>query len=219
MGEVMGGRLDHDVQIAMERLVEICMQAGHEVDPVSLPRLDLGIATYYVVADAEASANLARYDGVRFGFRAARARDVGDLYRRTRGRGFGAEVKRRIMLGTYVLSAGYYDHYYLSALRLRHQMREDFRSVFANVDFLLSPTAPTAAFAIGERTDDPLAMYASDVFTVPASLAGLPAVSLPVGKTQTGLPIGVQLWGPPRSDARLLVAAACLEELIAYDPH
>jgi aspartyl-tRNA(Asn)/glutamyl-tRNA(Gln) amidotransferase subunit A len=219
MKEARGRGVADDMNETIERIVELCVQAGHEVVDISLPTLKLGIATYYVIADAEASANLARYDGVKYGFRAHGPNDLYALYARTRGEGFGAEVKRRIMLGTYVLSAGYYDAYYLTALKVRNRVREDFARAFGDVDFLLSPTTPTAAFKLGEKIDDPLAMYLSDVFTVPANLAGIPAVSLPAGKTDSGLPLGIQLWGARWSDDKLLSAAAQIEELVAYDPH
>jgi len=217
--EALDEGLEPDVAEAVERTIEMCRQSGWPVHEVSLPHLHLGVATYYIIANAEASANLARYDGVRYGQRAEHPRDLTSLYERSRGEGFGAEAKRRIMLGTYVLSAGYYDAYYLRALSIRNLIRDDFRRAFESVDVLLSPTTPGVAFRLGERIDDPLAMYLSDIYTVPANLAGLPAISLPVGKTQGGLPIGAQLWGPRFSDGRLLAAAACLETLIGYDPH
>jgi len=213
------GGLASAIQEEMERLTKLCREAGHALIEVELPHVHLGIAAYYIIANAEASANLARYDGVRFSRRAENFRSLHDLYSRTRGEGFGREVKRRIMLGTYVLSAGYYEAYYLRALKVRNRMRDDFRRVFEQVDVLISPTAPTAAFALGEKIDDPLAMYLSDVFTVPANLAGLPAISLPLGVDAGGLPLGVQLWGARYSDHRLLAAAAQIEQLLGFDPH
>ena len=213
------GGVDTDIQEELERLIQLCREAGHRIVEVDLPHVHLGIAAYYIIANAEASANLARYDGVRYGHRAANYRSLHDLYCRTRGEGFGPEVKRRIMLGTYVLSAGYYEAYYLSALKVRNHIRDDFRRAFDQVDLLLSPTTPTAAFALGEKILDPLAMYLSDVFTVPANLAGLPAVSLPLGVNTEGLPLGVQLWGARFRDTELLSAAARIEQLLGFDLH
>jgi aspartyl-tRNA(Asn)/glutamyl-tRNA(Gln) amidotransferase subunit A len=169
-----------------------------------------------VLAPAEASSNLARYDGVRYGLRAEGARDLIEMYTRTRHDGFGPEVKRRIMLGTYALSAGYYDAYYGRAQRVRTKIAQDFASAFAEVDFIVSPTSPTVAFKLGERVADPLAMYLSDYCTVPMSLAGIPAISIPCGLSD-GLPVGLQLAGPALSDARLLDAAHALEQAISFD--
>jgi aspartyl-tRNA(Asn)/glutamyl-tRNA(Gln) amidotransferase subunit A len=210
---------DREAREESERLLAVCREAGHTVVEIDLPHVHLGIAAYYVVANAEASANLARFDGVRFGYRAARPKSLHDLYLRTRGEGFGAEVKRRIMLGTYVLSAGYYEAYYLRALKVRNRIREDFARAFGRVDVILSPTVPRPAFGLGEKIDDPLAMYLSDVYTVPANLAGLPAISLPLGMTADGLPLAVQLWGPRYSDRRLLAAASRVERLLDFDAH
>ena len=211
--------MDPEMAECFERTVELCRRLGHQVSEISIPHLELGIATYYVVANAEASANLARYDGGRYGLRADRPRDLAELYARTRGQGFGAEDKRRIMLGTYVLSAGYYESYYVRALQVRNLIRADFRQAFESVDYLISPTTPTPAFAVGAKRDDPLAMYLSDVFTVTANLAGIPAVSIPVALTQAGLPLGLQVWGARHDDHYLLRAAAILEQQIGYDPH
>jgi aspartyl-tRNA(Asn)/glutamyl-tRNA(Gln) amidotransferase subunit A len=219
MAESHAAGVDPDVTEAVDRLAEVCRRVGHDVTEVSLPHLGRGTATYYIMANAEASANLARYDGVRFGPRAGKPRDLADLYARTRRAGFGREVKRRIMLGTYVLSHGYYEAYYLRALQVRNLIKADFAAAFAKADVLLSPTCPVPAFKLGEKVSDPLAMYLCDVFTVPANLAGIPAVSLPVGKNEAGLPLGVQLWGPRGSDHDLLAAAATIEELVGYDPH
>jgi aspartyl-tRNA(Asn)/glutamyl-tRNA(Gln) amidotransferase subunit A len=173
---------------------------------VSLPNLPLSVPTYYVVAPAEASSNLARYDGVRYGHRCKEPRDLLDLYRRSRGEGFGAEVKRRIMTGTYVLSAGYYDAYYLRAQRVRQLITDDFRRAFLEVDVLMGPMTPTAAFPIGAKTDDPIAMYLNDIYTIGANLAGLPAISVPCGLVG-GLPVGLQIVGPHFGEAKLLNAA------------
>jgi aspartyl-tRNA(Asn)/glutamyl-tRNA(Gln) amidotransferase subunit A len=173
---------------------------------VSLPNLPLSVPTYYVVAPAEASSNLARFDGVRYGYRCKNPRDLTDLYRRSRGEGFGAEVKRRIMTGTYVLSAGYYDAYYLRAQKVRQLITDDFRRAFAEVDVLMGPMTPTAAFAIGAKTDDPIAMYLNDIYTIGANLAGLPAMSVPCGFVQ-GLPVGLQILGPHFAEEKLLNVA------------
>jgi aspartyl-tRNA(Asn)/glutamyl-tRNA(Gln) amidotransferase subunit A len=177
---------------------------GAELIDIELPHAPYAIATYYVVATAEASSNLARYDGVRYGFRAQGARDLREMYEKTRSQGFGAEVKRRIMLGTYVLSAGYYDAYYLKAQQVRTLVRRDYDLAFENVDAVVMPTSPTAAFRIGEKIEDPLSLYLTDVFTVSANLAGLPAVSVPCGLTPDNLPIGLQFTGKPFDEATLL---------------
>ena len=185
---------------------------GAKLSEVSLPNLPLSVPVYYVVAPAECSSNLARYDGVRFGYRCEKPRDLTDLYRRSRGEGFGAEVKRRIMTGTYVLSAGYYDAYYLKAQRVRQLINEDFRRAFGSVDVLMGPTTPTPAFAIGAKTSDPITMYLNDIYTIGANLAGLPAVSIPCGFVQQ-LPVGLQIVGPHFSEARLLSAAHAFQRV------
>jgi aspartyl-tRNA(Asn)/glutamyl-tRNA(Gln) amidotransferase subunit A len=184
---------------------------GAVLTEVNLPNLDLSVPTYYVVAPAECSSNLSRFDGIRFGYRADNPRDLMDLYCRSRGEGFGAEVKRRIMTGTYVLSAGYYDAYYLQAQKVRQLISQDFRNAFAKVDIIAGPTAPTPAFAIGAKTDDPITMYLNDVFTVPTSLAGLPGISVPAGLSGRGLPLGLQLIGRPFDEETVLRTAAELE--------
>ena len=185
---------------------------------MSLPHSPYAVPTYYIVAPAEAAANLARYDGVRYGPRkVGPGGDIRALYQATRGEGFGAEVKRRILVGTYVLSAGYYDAYYRKAQRVRALIADDFRQVFASgVDLLLTPTTPTPAFKAGERTSDPISMYLADIFVCAVSLAGLPAVSLPVGRTD-GLPVGAQLIAPYLEDERLLAAAAAIELAVPAD--
>jgi aspartyl-tRNA(Asn)/glutamyl-tRNA(Gln) amidotransferase subunit A len=184
--------------------LEILRSRGAELVDIELPHAPYAIATYYVVATAEASSNLARYDGVRYGFRAAGARDLREMYERTRSQGFGAEVKRRIMLGTYVLSAGYYDAYYLKAQQVRTLVRRDYEQAFRSVDAVVMPTSPTAAFRIGEKVEDPLSLYLTDVFTVSANLAGLPGVSVPCGLTPNKLPVGLQLTGKPFDEGTLL---------------
>jgi aspartyl-tRNA(Asn)/glutamyl-tRNA(Gln) amidotransferase subunit A len=175
--------------------------------PIELPHQRLGVAVYYIIAPAEASSNLSRFDGVRYGHRAKEYSDLIDMYSRTRAEGFGAEVKRRILVGTYVLSHGYYDAYYLQAQKVRRLMVSDFRAAFERCDLILGPVAPTTAFEIGAQIDDPVKMYLGDIFTVPGSLAGLPGVSIPCGFDESGLPVGLQLMGPHFSEAMLLGAA------------
>ena len=189
--------------------------AGAEIVDISLPHTKYSLPTYYIVAPAECSSNLARNDGVRFGLRDADS-DLTHMYERTRAKGFGAEVQRRIMIGTYVLSAGYYDAYYLKAQKLRTLIARDFQTAFEKVDVVLTPTAPSAAFAIGEKMDDPIAMYLNDIFTVPASMAGLPGISVPAGLSNDGLPLGLQLLGQPFDEARMLNAAQFLETAAAF---
>ena len=198
-----------------ERTLALVEGLGGEVEEISLPHAEHGLAAYYVLAPAEASANLARYDGVRYGMRAGDG-DLISLYEETRAEGFGPEVKRRVMLGTYALSSGYYDAYYARAQRVRTKIAEDFAHAFARVDVVITPTSPTVAFRLGERTGDPLAMYMSDYCTVPMSLAGIPAISLP-GGLSGGLPVGIQLAGPAFSENRLLEAAHALERAVGFD--
>src|SRR5450755_1316576 len=186
--------------------LKVYRSLGAETIEVSLPHLPLSVPTYYVVAPAECSSNLSRFDGVRYGYRCAQPKDLMDLYKRSRGEGFGAEVKRRIMTGTYVLSAGYFDAYYLKAQKVRRLITEDFRAAFQKVDLLIGPTTPTPAFAIGAKIDDPVTMYLNDIYTIGANLAGLPGMSAPCGFID-GLPMGLQLIGPHFSEARLLSAA------------
>jgi aspartyl-tRNA(Asn)/glutamyl-tRNA(Gln) amidotransferase subunit A len=190
-------------------------ELGGGVEEIELPSAPHGLAAYYVIAPAEASANLARYDGVRYGPRAAGDGDLTSMYERTRHDGFGEEVRRRIMLGTYALSSGYYEAYYGTAQRVRTRIAEDFRAAFERVDFVVTPTSPTVAFKLGERTADPLAMYLSDYFTVPMPLAGIPAVSIPCGLSE-GLPVGFQIAGPAFSESRILDAAHALERAIGF---
>ena len=191
-------------------------EAGAEIVDISLPHTHYALPTYYIVAPAEASSNLARYDGVRYGLRAP-ADAIEEQYARTRRAGFGAEVRRRVLIGTYVLSAGYYDAYYTKAQRVRRLIARDFEQAFETVDAVLTPTAPTAAFPLGEKMDDPIAMYLNDVFTVPASLAGLPAVSVPAGLDGAGLPLGLHLIGRPFDEETVLRAAEALEQAAGFD--
>jgi aspartyl-tRNA(Asn)/glutamyl-tRNA(Gln) amidotransferase subunit A len=210
--------LHRGVAAALRRTREAVEELGGQVCEVSLPHSPFAVPTYYIVAPAEAAANLARYDGVRYGPRkVGPGGDIHALYQATRGEGFGAEVRRRILVGTYVLSAGYYDAYYRKAQQVRALIAEDFRQVFAaGVDLLLTPTTPTPAFKAGEKTDDPVAMYLADIFVCAVSLAGLPAVSLPVGRSD-GLPLGAQLIAPYFEDERLLAAAAAIERAVPAD--
>jgi aspartyl-tRNA(Asn)/glutamyl-tRNA(Gln) amidotransferase subunit A len=188
--------MDAEVEASVRQAVDVCRQLGAEVREVSLPHTSYAIAAYYIIATAEASTNLARFDGVRYGFRAQGGSDPIDMYSRTRAEGFGAEVKRRIILGTYVLSSGYYDAYYLSAQKLRTLIRRDFTAAFETCDALLAPVSPTPAYRLGERHADPLQMYLGDIFTVPVNLAGICGLSVPCGVTQAGLPVGLQIMGP-----------------------
>ena len=202
--EYFGEGLDAEVRGAVEAAIQKLAGLGCEVVPVSLPHTAYAIPTYYIVATAEASANLARFDGVRYGYRAKDASTLSDMYRRSRDQGFGAEVKRRIMLGTYALSAGYYDAYYLKAQRVRTLLTRDFENAFQQVDAIVTPTSPTAAFRLGEKSDDPLAMYLADIYTVTADLAGIPGISVPCGETKTGLPIGLQILGRHFDESTML---------------
>ncbi len=204
--------LDPEVRSAVEAAIATYRDLGAEIVEVSLPHTDYAVACYYLIATAEASSNLARYDGVRFGLRVDRGQGLIDMYSASRAAGFGTEVKRRIMIGTYVLSAGYYDAYYLKAQKVRTLIRQDFLDAFEKVDVILTPVAPTAAFKIGEKTADPLQMYLSDIFTIPVNLAGTCGISLPCGATADGLPIGLQLIGRPFDEATLLRSGYAFEQ-------
>jgi len=202
---------DPEVMACVRRTVDACAAAGAEIVEVSLPHTEYAIAAYYIVATAEASANLARFDGVRYGHRTAHPESVFDLYAQSRAEGFGTEVKRRIILGTYVLSSGYYDAYYGRAQKVRTLIRRDFAEAFGRCDVLFTPVAPTAAYRIGETCDDPLRMYLGDVFTVPANLAGLCGLSVPCGRTAAGLPVGLQILGPAFGECAVLRAGQSVE--------
>jgi aspartyl-tRNA(Asn)/glutamyl-tRNA(Gln) amidotransferase subunit A len=208
--------LDPEVEGAVRAAIAALEKLGARTRRVSLPHTDYGVAAYYIIAPAEASSNLARYDGVKYGHRAASAKDLMAMTARTRAEGFGDEVKRRVMLGTYALSAGYYEAYYGKAQRVRTLIRRDFDRAFAEVDVVVAPTAPTPAFRLGEKTDDPLAMYLNDVFTIPAPLAGLPAISVPCGFSTEGLPIGLQIIGRPFDEATLFQVAAAYEAVTEW---
>lgn len=209
--EWMGPGLDPQVRSGVQNALRVLEGLGCSVEEVLLPHTAYAVATYYIIATAEASANLARYDGVKYGYRSNREASLAEMYENTRTEGFGDEVKRRIMIGTYVLSSGYYDAYYLKASKVRTLIQQDYLKAFEQVDLLVGPTTPTLPFKLGEKTSDPLSMYLSDVFTVTANLAGIPALSLPCSFTDDNLPVGVQLIGPHFKEARLLRVAHALE--------
>ncbi len=206
--------LNEEVHTAIEKTVDALRREGAIIQDVTLPHSRYTISTYYILMTAEASSNLARYDGARYGYRAPAPRDLAEMYVRSRSEGFGAEVKRRIMLGTYVLSAGYYDAYYRKAQKVRRLIQNDFFAAFRDVDCVLMPTTPTTAFKMGEKIDDPLAMYLSDVYTVSANLAGVPAISIPCGADRQGLPIGVQFIGKQFDEPTVLRVADAVENLL-----
>ena len=210
--EYFVGGLDREVKAKIEACMRLYEGLGCELREISLPHTEYAIATYYLIATAEASSNLARYDGVRYGLREAADSSLREMYRRTRHNGFGKEVKRRILLGTYALSAGYYDAYYLKALKVRTLMLKDFQKAFEQVDIILTPTSPTVAFKIGEKTGDPLSMYLSDIFTITLNLAGLPGISVPCGKNSENLPVGMQLMANHFEEALLLRVAHHFEK-------
>jgi aspartyl-tRNA(Asn)/glutamyl-tRNA(Gln) amidotransferase subunit A len=209
--DYFGAGIDPEVKAKVEAGIALLERLGCRRIPLRMPHTDYAIATYYIIATAEASSNLARYDGVRYGLRVPGG-TLMEMYRKTREAGFGPEVKRRIILGTYVLSAGYYDAYYLRAQKVRSLIARDFRDAFLKVDAIITPTAPTAAFRLGEKTADPLQMYLADIYTVTGSLAGIPGISVPSGKTQAGLPIGMQIFGPQFGESRVLQLAHAFEK-------
>jgi len=209
--------LEPGVETAVRRAIDTLGELGAEVGSVSLPHSSYALATYYLIAPAEASANLARYDSVKYGYRVPQPASVEDAYMRSRGEGFGSEVKRRIMLGTYALSSGYYDAYYLKAQKVRTLIKGDFDAAFEHFDALVAPTSPSVAFRLGAKTQDPLAMYLSDVCTLPPSLAGLPALSMPCGLSE-GLPVGLQIIGPALGEATILRIAAAYEQASDWRP-
>ena len=209
--EYLGEGLDGEVRKAIEAAIQKLAKQGCEIIEVSLPHTKYAIPTYYIVATAEASSNLARFDGVRYGYRTKDSRTLSEMYRRSRDQGFGAEVKRRIMLGTYALSAGYYDAYYLKAQRVRTLLTRDFEEAFKKVDAIVAPVSPTAAFKLGEKVDDPLAMYLADIYTVTADLAGIPGISVPCGETKENLPIGLQILARHFDESTMLRVARASE--------
>jgi aspartyl-tRNA(Asn)/glutamyl-tRNA(Gln) amidotransferase subunit A len=209
--DYFGEGLDPEVKAKVEAGIALLHKLGCRRVPLKMPHTDYAIAAYYLIATAEASSNLARYDGVRYGLRVPGATLI-EMYRNTRERGFGPEVKRRIMLGTYALSAGYYDAYYLRAQKVRSLIAQDFADAFQKVDAIITPTSPTAAFRLGEKTSDPLQMYLADIYTVTGSLAGVPGISVPCGRTKAGLPVGMQIFGPHFSEGRVLQIAHAFEK-------
>jgi aspartyl-tRNA(Asn)/glutamyl-tRNA(Gln) amidotransferase subunit A len=215
--ELTGEGIEAGVLASFDATLDVARELGATVEPCRLPHAPHALSAYYLIAPAEASSNLARYDGVRYGFRADGARDLLHMYTETREHGFGAEVKRRIMLGTYALSAGYYEAYYGQAQKVRTLVIRDYEAAFERFDVLVSPTSPTTAFRIGEKADDPMAMYLNDIFTIPANLAGVPAISIPCGLDDAGLPIGLQLTAPALDEATVLRAAHALEVDLALD--
>jgi aspartyl-tRNA(Asn)/glutamyl-tRNA(Gln) amidotransferase subunit A len=224
--------LDPDMESELKRAIDVYRSLGATIVDVSLPHSKYCIPTYYIIAPCEASSNLARYDGAHYGFRAAAATrgtvkssqgsangsPLESMYETTRSQGFGPEVRRRILLGTYALSAGYYDAYYLKALKVRRLIRADYDAAFANVDVLLGPTTPHPAFRLGEKVNDPVQLYLEDLFTVGANLAGIPAISIPMGRNRAGLPLGLQLQGPPLQEATLLAVGHAYHDAIGYAP-
>jgi aspartyl-tRNA(Asn)/glutamyl-tRNA(Gln) amidotransferase subunit A len=210
--EYFGDGLEDEVRHAVELAIDKLKSLGCEIVPVSLPHTPYAIPTYYLIATAEASSNLARYDGVRYSYRAAGVKSLSEMYRRSRDEGFGVEVKRRIMLGTYALSAGYYDAYYLKAQKVRTLLTRDFEAAFRKVDAIVTPTSPTAAFRLGEKANNPLAMYLADIYTVTADLAGIPGISVPCGQTRENLPIGLQILGRHFDEATILRVAHSYEQ-------
>jgi aspartyl-tRNA(Asn)/glutamyl-tRNA(Gln) amidotransferase subunit A len=212
----LGDQLDPEVRASFEAAVEAARKDGAAIEDVELAHAEHGLAAYYIIANAEASANLARFDGVRYGHRSPHADTLVEMYTRTREEGFGAEVKRRVLLGTYVLSAGYYDAYYKRAQQVRSLIIADFARAFSRCDAVMLPTAPTPAFTLGEKADDPILMYLNDVFTIPVNLAGLPGVSIPCGLSKAQLPIGLQLVGRAFEEPSLLGVAAALERLVDF---
>jgi len=203
--------LDKEVEEAIRNAINIFKKMGVKIIDINLPHTKYAVSTYYIIGPAEASSNLARFDGVQYGHRSADAKNIIDMYMNTRSEGFGDEAKRRLMLGTYVLSSGYYDAYYLKALKVRTKIKEDFDKAFSECDFILTPTSPTAAFKIGEKADDPLSMYLSDVYTISANLAGIPAMSIPCGFTQKDLPVGLQILAKAFSEDVIFKAAHAFE--------
>jgi aspartyl-tRNA(Asn)/glutamyl-tRNA(Gln) amidotransferase subunit A len=216
---LFGAGLDAEVRTSVEAVVDVYRDLGAEIVDIELPHAQYSIAVYYIIATAEASSNLARFDGVRYGFRAEDAPELREMYRKTREEGFGPEVKRRIMLGTYVLSAGYYDAYYRKAQQVRSLLKEDFRKAFSSCDAIITPTSPTPAFLIGEKVDNPLAMYLNDIYTVTANLAGVPGLNVPCGLSSKRLPIGFQLLGAYWSEPTLLKLAHAYETAQPFTEH
>jgi aspartyl-tRNA(Asn)/glutamyl-tRNA(Gln) amidotransferase subunit A len=212
--EYFGKGISPEVKDSIDSIIEKLKENNIEIVEISLPHTEYTIATYYILTTAEASSNLARYDGARYGYRAAQNSNLPDMYKQSRSEGFGKEVKRRIMLGTYVLSAGYYDAYYRKAQKVRRLIKNDFDNAFKNVEVILTPTSPFTAFKIGEKTSDPIEMYLSDIFTTSANLAGIPGINIPTGKNSEGLPIGMQLLANQFNEMDLLKMSYFIENKI-----
>ena len=208
--------MSKDIESLWENGKKLLKEAGAEIVDISLPHTKYALPTYYIVAPAEASSNLARYDGVKYGYRSAKGNNLIEMYENTRSEGFGDEVKRRILIGTYVLSSGYYDAYYLKAQKVRRLIKNDFDKSFKSVDAILTPSTPSTAFKIGEKKNDPISMYLNDIFTVPVNLAGIPAISIPAGKDSSDYPLGLQLIGKPLDEQKILNIAYCLQKTIKY---
>lgn len=215
--ELMVKDIHPDVRSSVENVFGLAEDMGAEISEISLPSLEYALSVYYIIAPSEASSNLSRFDGVRYGYRSPGSATLRDMYKKTRSGGFGDEVKRRIMIGTYCLSSGYYDAYYEKAQLVRAKVTQDFKKAFEKFDVLVSPTSPTTAFKIGEKTDDPLRMYLSDICTIPVNLAGLPAVSIPSGLAGDGLPVGFQIIGNTLREDNVLRAAYCMERAIGFN--
>jgi len=206
--------LDSEVKDAMLKAMEDLKELGATVEEISLPITEVGLPAYYIISSAEASSNLARFDGIRYGYRTKNYTDVDELMLNSRSEAFGDEVKRRIMLGTYALSSGYYDAYYNKAQKLKKKLKEEFKKTFEEYDLILSPTSPTPSFKCGEKSSDPLSMYLGDIYTININLAGIPAISLPYSFTKAGLPIGLQLLGPHFGEEKIFKAAYALEQKV-----
>jgi aspartyl-tRNA(Asn)/glutamyl-tRNA(Gln) amidotransferase subunit A len=211
--ECFGKGLDPEVEKSFRASIKTGQKYGFKIDEISFPNLKYALPTYYIIMPAEVSANLARYDGIKYGY-FARGKNLLEIYLKSRAQGFGSEVKRRLMLGTYTLSAGYYDAYYLKAQKVRTLIRKEFEEIYKKYDLILTPTSPTTAFKIGEKFDDPLTMYLSDIYTVPVNIAGLPAISIPCGKDRKGLPIGLQIIGSYWQEEKILNVANQFEQLL-----
>jgi aspartyl-tRNA(Asn)/glutamyl-tRNA(Gln) amidotransferase subunit A len=205
-----------EIDALWKKGIDILKNSGAKIVDISLPHTKYALPTYYIVAPAEASSNLARYDGVKYGYRSKKGKNLIEMYENTRGEGFGDEVKRRILIGTYVLSSGYYDAYYLKAQKIRRLIKNDFDKCFKNVDAILTPSTPSSAFKIGEKTNDPISMYLNDIFTVPVNLAGIPAISIPAGQDEKGYPLGLQLITKALDEQKVLNIAFAMEKSIDF---
>tara|TARA_A100000164_G_scaffold26361_1_gene20671 strand:- start:84 stop:863 length:780 start_codon:yes stop_codon:yes gene_type:complete len=206
-----------EIDLLWKKGIKVLINSGAKIVDVSLPHTKFALPTYYIVAPAEASSNLARYDGVKYGYRSKKGKNLVEMYEHTRGEGFGDEVKRRVLIGTYVLSSGYYDAYYLKAQKVRQLIKNDFDKCFNEVDAILTPSTPSSAFKIGEKTNDPISMYLNDIFTVPVNLAGIPAISIPAGLDDKGYPLGLQLVSGALNEQKILNIAYAMEKQIGFN--